>query len=150
MSRLAANLRALLAAAGLALVLVGGFQPFYLQIFTADRAAMRSWLTELALRKTPGLRPFLEEARAHTRPGDVIAFVVPYDRWEGGYRYSMRGAQYILAGRTVRPLVGPGDVDFSRNLATANIVVAWKSGVPPGFRIVWSGGGGAVARRVPR
>lgn len=144
----AANLRTLLAATGLALVLAGGFQPFYLRIFTADRAAIRSWLTELAFRKTPGLRPFLEEARAHTRPGDVIAFVVPYERWEGGYRYSMRGAQYILAGRTIRPLVGPGDADLSENLATANVVVAWNAEVPPGFRTVWREGGGAVARRV--
>ncbi len=142
-----ARLRSLLAAAALALILIGGFQPFYLEIFTADRAVMKSWLTELAFRKTPGLRAFLEEARRHTASGDVVALVVPYDRWEGGYRYSMRGAQYILAGRTVRRLVGPGDTDLSQNLASANVVVAWNAEVPPGFETVWRGRGGAVARR---
>ena len=147
MSRSAANVRSLLAAAALALILAGGFQPFYFRIFTADRAAYGAWLREVPLRRTPGLRAFLEEVRGRTRKGDVIAFVAPYDRWEGGYRYAIRGARYILAGRTVRGVVGPGDRDLSVNLARADLVVAWNAEVPPGFEVIWKGSGGALARR---
>jgi hypothetical protein len=146
--RAAPDIRSLFAAAALALILAGGFQPFYLRIFVQDRAAMKAWITELPYRKTPGLRAFLGEARRHTAPGDVIAFAAPFERWEGGYRYAIRGARYILAGRTVRPLVGPGDEDLSRNLESADVVVAWQADVPPGWETVWSGMDGAVARRV--
>lgn len=143
------RLRSGLAAAGFALILVGGFQPFYLQIFVRDRDATRAWLTELPYRRTPGLRSFLEEARLRTRRGDAIAFLTPYSEWEGGYRYALRGTRYILAGRRVLALVGPpGDGDLSHNMARADLLLGWQTEVPPGWDVVWSGPGGYLARRV--
>lgn len=139
-----------IAVAAFVLVAVGTFQPFYLRIFLADRPAMASFLTELPYRKTPGLRAFLVEAREHTRPGDVLVFLAPFPSWEGGYRYSMRGARYLLAGRTVRGLIGPGDADLSPNLERAELLVAWRVPVPEGWDIVWTGEGGAVATRSAR
>ncbi|MGH9457992.1 MAG: hypothetical protein ACRD2J_10175 [Thermoanaerobaculia bacterium] len=141
-------LRPALAAAAFALLFAGTFQPFYVRVFFADRQAAHAWLTELPYRKSPGLRSFLVEARRRTQPGDAIAFLVPYSRWEGGYRYALRGAKYILAGRTVHPVVGPRDVDLTENLDRANVIVAWQVPVPPGWEVTWAGEGGAVARRV--
>lgn len=141
------SLQRAIAAVAFVLLAAGTFQPFYLRIFFTDRAAMRSVLTELPYRQTPGLRSFLMEARKRTRPDEIIVFLAPYDTWEGGYRYSIRGARYALAGRTVRGVIGPDEVDLSSNLDRAEAVVAWRVPVPPGWEVVWSGNDGSVARR---
>ena len=139
--------RRAIAAAAFVLLVVGTFQPFYLRVFFADRKAMASFLTEVPYRQAPGLRPFLMEARTHTRPGDVIVFLAPFPTWEGGYRYSIRGARYLLAGRTVRGVIGPGDADLSPNLERADVLVAWRVPVPERWNVIWSGHDGVVARR---
>lgn len=141
------SVQRLIGGVAFALLLAGTFQPFYVRILFADRSAMKPYLTELPYRKTPGLRAFLVEARERIRPGEVVVFLAPFETWEGGYRYAMRGARYILGGRTVRGVIGPYDVDLSSNLDQADVIVAWRAPVPTGWTVTWAGREGAVARR---
>src|SRR5205807_1738938 len=50
-------------------IAAAAFEPFYLRIFTIDRAAFRARLIELPYSKLPGSRRFLEGVRARTHDG---------------------------------------------------------------------------------
>src|SRR5947208_17127379 len=97
-----------LALAAVVAIAAGAFEPFYLRIFTIDRARFATVLTELPYRKLPGVREFLLEVRERTKEGDAIAIAAPLHRaprWEGGYDYLYARALYLLAGRRVVPVI---------------------------------------------
>ena len=123
----------------LAMIVIGGFEPFYLRIFTVDGASMRAAFTELPYRKMPGLRQLLIGADARTPPGARIAICVPFTEWDGGYGYAYYRASYLLPGKQVVPIDHAGDADF---------VVCWH--VRPaiaGFAPVWQNADGVLLRR---
>src|SRR5437660_928583 len=71
-------------------IAAAAFQPFYLRIYTTNRAGLAAALTELPYRKLPGMRQFILEVRARTRDGDAIAIAAPLHRGpllQGGYDY---------------------------------------------------------------
>lgn len=117
-------------------IAAGAFEPFYLRIFTIDRARFRASLVELPYRKLPGLRALLVATRDRTRDGDVIAIAAPY-AWDQGYEYVYARSLYTLAGR--RP---------QRFVANAAWICAY-GGIPPvpGFDVVWQSDHGALLRR---
>lgn len=131
-----------------AAIAIGIFQPFYLKVFTVDRARMAAMLLELPYRKTPGLRLFLEGVRAHTRTGDAIAVASPFTTWDNGYEYVYARSTYVLAGRRVLVLRDPADRPQPQNLARADYVAAYRVNVAlPGFVEVWRGPDGILLRR---
>ena len=117
------------------MIAAGAFEPFYVRIFTIDRAKLEGNLIGLPYRKLPGLRELLVATRDHTREGDTIAIVTPYS-WDGGYEYAYARALYTLAGRRVV---------LQKDIAQANWVCAY--GVAPPGEIVWRSPHGAIARR---
>ena len=129
---------------------MAAFEPFYLRIFRLDRPGLAARLVELPYRKLPGLRQFLLEVRARTRPGDVIAVDAPGTTWDRGYEYYYGRSLYPLAGRHVLPLLDPQDRAHREELARATYVAVY--GGPeeiPGFKLVWYGEHGALLRRAP-
>src|SRR6266852_2692824 len=111
----------LAAAVAFALIVIGGFQPFYLRIFAIDRAREGAAFAELPFRKMPGLKNFFEGVDAHTPPRTRIAIWVPFRQWQGGYGYAYYRASYLLPGKQVVPLLALHEdrVTFS-NLAQAD------------------------------
>lgn len=139
--------RRMAAALCFAAIVLGGVEPFYLRIFTIDRAAFQQTLTELPYRKAPGLRLFLEEVRERTSVSDRVAIAVPEKRWYEGYEYVFSRSLYALAGRHVLALVGENDEDLSRNLADTDYVACWCSAPElAGFEEIWRGSGGTLYR----
>ena len=110
------------------MIAAGAFEPFYVRIFTMDRAQFRASVTELPYRKLPGLRALLVETRARTNDGDTIAIFTPFT-WEQGYEYAYARSLYTLAGR---------HVVLFRDVAKAQWICAY-GGVPQveGFKVVW-------------
>lgn len=101
---------------------------------------MRAALTELPYRKLPGSRAFLDEVRARTRPGDVVAIAAAFPESHPAYEYLYSRALYPLAGREVVP---------ASRLARANVIAAYRAAPQvPGFREVWRGADGVLLRRV--
>jgi hypothetical protein len=131
-----------------AAIAAGIFQPYYLEIFRVNRAAMRAMLVEIPYRKTPGLRRFLDDVRARTRPGDAIAIDSPFPSWEHGYEYVYGRSLYPLSGRRALALYDPSDRFLPQNLARAQYVAAYRIFAPrPGFTTVWSSPDGTLQRR---
>jgi hypothetical protein len=132
-------------------IAAGAFEPFYLRIFTTNRAWQATMLTELPYRKLPGLRQFLLDVRERTPRGSVIAVAAPLTRthdWEGGYDYIYARALYPLAGRRVVPVLDPDNRFLAQNLAEANYVAAYHSAPRvDGFVEVWRGRDGVLLRR---
>src|SRR5258708_39215299 len=81
---------------------------------------------------------FLEGVRAHTKPGDRIAVVVPNMRWDDGYSYAYYRASYFLAGREVLPLRYRTDAPIPENLAKTEYLAVWNTPAPP-VHVVWQG-----------
>ena len=117
-------------------IAAGAFEPFYLRIFTVDRARLRASLIELPYRKLPGLRQLLVATRARTRDGDTVAVVTPFS-WDEGAEYVYARSLYTLAGRRVQRTVG--DAEW----------ISAYGAVPAaaGFDVVWRGAHGAILRR---
>lgn len=139
----------MLALAAAALIAVGAFEPFYLQIFFADRARMAAQYRELQYRKLPGLHRFLEDVRARTAPDDVIAVDGAFPGWDQGYAYCYSRATYVLAGRIVLALRDPQGRLLVENLRRATHVIAYRS-MPAigGFAPIWRSADGSLLRRV--
>jgi len=145
-------------------IAAGAFEPFYLRIFTTNRARFGAMLADLPYKKMPGMKQFLLEVRARTNDGDAIALAAPFHRtitsgggydfifaskWEGGYDYIFGRALYLLAGRRVVPLLGPGDQPLPQNLQKAEFLAAYRCDpAVPGFAVVWRGRDGVLLRRV--
>ena len=132
-------------------IAAGAFEPFYLRIFTLDRARLSASLIELPYRKLPGMRQFLLDVRARTQDGDAIAIAAPFHRaasWEGGYDYIYERAHYLLAGRLVVPLIGAGDRPQPENMALAEYVAGYHcEPVALGFAVIWRSRDGVLLRR---
>lgn len=130
-------------------ILVGGFQPFYLQMFRHDRAAFARALAEAQYRRTPGLRSFLIEIREKTPRGSSVVLFVPMRKWTEGYEYAYFRAHYHLTGRTLLPLLRPQTDEVAwENIERADYIAAWK-GEPsfPGFEVIWRGPQGTLHGR---
>lgn len=135
---------------GFAIVLilaVGAFEPFYVRIFTADRAAMRAHLVALPDTKLPTLRRFLEDVDSEIPPGSTVAFLAPFPGFEQGYRYAYRRAAWILADHRMLPVLASDDRILHHHLARADVVVAWRTPPPPGFVVIYENPEGSVSRR---
>jgi hypothetical protein len=137
------------AAAALVLILIGGFEPFYLRIFRANRRAMGASFAELPFRKMTGLRAFLMGVDARTPPHASIAIWVPFRQWEGGYGYAYYRSSYLLPGKQVVPLLAPNeDRPQFENLAQADYIACWGGRIEaPGFVPVWQDPHGVLLRR---
>src|SRR5256885_11697693 len=113
---------ALLLFAALALLAI---DPVVMRVALTPRAVMHRFFTIFPDRLWyPDYPAFLEEVRAHTRPGDTIAILVPSMRWEAGYSYAYYRASYVLAGREVLPLVQPDNSTVPQNIARDAFVAA--------------------------
>ncbi len=129
------------------MIAAGAFEPFYLRIFTIDRAQLRASLIELPYRKLPGLRALLVETRARTRDGDVIAIVAPY-AWDNGYEYVYARSLYTLAGRRVVTQKDVAKADWIAEYGPRPRVVS-RAGVSPAVegREASVGGPASAGRR---
>lgn len=135
------------AAAALLALAAGSFKPFYFQMLTRDRDRARAALGRVAFGKMPGYEKFLVGVRSRTEPGDTIALVVPMTEWSG-YSWAYYRASYVLAGRTVLPLMDASNRVHPENLSAAVYVAAWESHPrDASARVVWAEDGGALLRR---
>ena len=137
------------AAAALAAIVAGGFQPFYFRILIEDPSAFRMQLTELPYRRLPGFRQLMIEIDRRTPVGARIALAMPNREWEGGYGYGFLRAFFLLPGKQIVPLLALNtDRPAPENLATADYLAVWH-GAPQvdGFELVWRGADGALLRR---
>jgi hypothetical protein len=126
----------------LAMLVIGGFERYYIRIFTVDAAATRAAMTELPYRKLPGLRRLLAEADRSTPRGARVAIALPYHEWEGGYGYGYYRASFLMPGKQMVPLLPP------ENLRFADYVVIWKGRFPiDGFAPVWTTSDGTLMVR---
>ena len=142
--------RAIIASVLFAGAVIGGFEPLYLKMITADRGALRASAAAVADRNTPQYATFLEQVRARTSPGTSIAILAPVRHWQNGYDYWYYRACYILHGRRVLPILDRSDVVRTDLLRSADYIADW--GVTarfPGRQLVWRGSGGALLRRSP-
>lgn len=132
----------LAAYAVLAMLVIGGFEPYYVRIFTVDAARTRAAMTELPYRKLPGLRRLLVEVDRSTPRGAKIAIALPFRDWEGGYGYGYYRASFLLPGKQVVPLLPPSNLRF------ADYVVVWKGRpVIDGFVPLWTTSDGTLMVR---
>lgn len=122
---LSVRLRTLVAAAVLVLIVAGGYEPFYLQILTANRFALRLHYVELPYRKLPGLRNLMTAVAEATSPGDRIAVAIPSQPPEG-YAYGFNRSAYLLAGRQLVPLVDRDGRPLDGNFAEADYLACWS------------------------
>jgi hypothetical protein len=124
-------------------IAAAAFQPFYLRIYTTNRAGLAAALTELPYRKLPGMRQFMLDVRARTRDGDAIGIAAPLPRTparDSAYDYLFRRGRYLLGGRRVVPL--------PENLAMATHIACFHcTSTAPGFVEIWRGRDGALLRR---
>ena len=124
------------------MLVIGGFEPYYVRIFTVDAARTRAAMTELPYRKLPGLRRLLVDVDRSTPRGAKIAIALPFRDWEGGYGYGYYRASFLLPGKQVVPLLPPS------NLRYADYVVVWH-GRPDldGFAPLWTTSDGTLLKR---
>jgi len=129
------------------LILAGAFEVHYLTILFADRFSLADRVGQLRYGKLPEIRPFLEEVERRTDRGTEIALVTPARTWNQGYEYAFYRAAYVLAGRTVLPVMTPDDRPIIGNLERADLVAAWGVELDPErFSVIWRGAGGTLAR----
>ena len=139
--------RSAVAVVAFALILAGGFETNYLTIFFTDRTALAEKVGHLRFGKLPEIRPFLEAVKERTEPGQKIALVIPSARWNEGYEYAFYRAAYVLAGRTVLPVITPDNRMIEGNFERADLIAAWGVEPNPGrFTVEWRGEGGSLAR----
>jgi hypothetical protein len=132
------------------LIALGAFEPFYLRVYRFDRAKTRAMLVALPYRKSPSLRPFLQEVSKRTDRTDAIAIFAPLRNWTDGYDYIFGHASYVLAGRRVIPLMDMQSRVHPENLGAAKYIAAYGGELRvPGFVPVWRGDGGVLLKRKP-
>jgi len=129
----------LAASAALLLILIGGFEPFYLRVFRIDRAKEEASFAAMPYRKMTGLQDFLKGVDAHTPPGARIAIWCPFRQWEGGYAYAYYRASYLLPGKQVVPLLARNEDHLQlANLAHADYLASFDDEIEaPGFDDNW-------------
>ena len=117
-----------------------------LQIPFVDR---KPYMRAMALypdRRWPQYPRFLDGVRAHTKPGDTIAVVVPAMGWDDGYSYAYYRASYFLTGREVLPLVDPQNGRIPPNFRAARYIAAFGVTLRVPADVIWQGEGGALVR----
>jgi hypothetical protein len=140
--------RRVFAIAALAAIIALRLEPRLLRLPFIDRSAFAQAYARMADRLWIEYPRFLEGVRAHTRPGDAIAIVVPSLRWDDGYSYAYYRASYFLAGREVLPLADAKDRLHPENFRAARYVAVWRTELPARrYEVVWSGHGGVLLRR---
>ena len=117
-----------------------------LQMPFVDRKPYARALVVFPDRQWPRYPRFLEGVRAHTKPGDTIAVVVPAMGWDDGYSYAYYRASYFLTGREVLPLVTPENGRLPQNFRAARYVAAFGVRLRVPAEVVWQGEGGALVR----
>jgi hypothetical protein len=133
----------------LAAIAAIGIASRLLQLPFVDRKPIARALDGFYDRKWPQYPHFLDGIRAHTRPGDTIAVLVPAMGWEDGYSYAFYRASYSLTGREVIPLVSPENVALPANLRAARYVAAFGVRLRMPADVVWQGDSGALLRLRP-
>jgi len=128
-------------------IVAAGVEPILLSLPIRDRQPLIAQYATMLDQSSPGYVDFLESVRAHTKNGDTIALVVPQRRWEFGYSYAYYRASYVLAGRTVLPLVWHRNELLAANFAAAQYVAAWRVNAPPGAVVFREKNGSLVKRR---
>lgn len=131
-------------------IAIGTFQSLYVRIYTIDLPGLRAAWTELPYRKLPGLRRMLLEVDRRTPDGARILLWLPQHEWDGGYGYGFWRAEYLLARKTVIPLLHPEhDRMEPSHLSEADWVVCWRQcPPPPDFVLTWKSDDGSLWRRV--
>ena len=127
-------------------MVAAGVEPILLSFPFRDRQPFVAQYATMLDRLSPDYVGFLESVRAHTKNGDTIALIVPQRRWEFGYSYAYYRASYVLAGRTVLPLVWHHNELLGANFAVAQYVAAWNVSAPAGA-VVFREKRGALVRR---
>jgi hypothetical protein len=141
--------RQILGAIALALILFGGFEPFYLRVLAVDRGRLERSLVELPYQKMPGLRRFLLEVRRTTERGEVVALLADQSRRTNGYDYIYDRSLYTLAGRHVVAAMDREDRLVPDAIAKADVIAVFRQQPAiDGFRVVWSGPDGSILRRI--
>lgn len=131
----------------LVLLLGGSFQLDYLRVLLADRDAVARRIDHLRFGKMPEIRGYLEAVEAKTSRGESVALLIPAPGWNQGYEYAFYRAAYVLAGRTVLPVMTPAGDPIPGNLERADLIAAWRVPLDPSrFEIVWRGHDGVLAR----
>ena len=132
------------------LLFLGTAEPQYVRIFFMDRVRLADGIGSARFGKMPEIRPFLEEVDRRSEPGMSVAIVIPNLEWSQGYEYAFYRAGYVLAGRTVLPVIAPDNRAIPANLSGADLVAAWRTDLDSRrFEIVWEGAGGVLARPLP-
>jgi hypothetical protein len=132
-------------------MLIGGFEPFFFDVYFADRAEASRLLTEGPDQAAPGYAAFLSEVRQQTPPDARVAIFVPMRKWDGGYQYAYYRASYALVPREVIPLVDPDDEAHLGRVDRADYVASWRMAPEiPGFVRVWEADGNALLKRNQR
>ena len=117
-----------------------------LQLPFVDRRPLSRAMATYPDRQWPQYPRFLEAVRAHTKPGDTIAVIVPAMGWDEGYSYAYYRASYFLAGREVLPLVTPENGRVPQNLRAAKYIAAFGVTLRVPADVVWQGERGALLR----
>jgi hypothetical protein len=139
----------IIAAIALAAIVIGGFEPFYLRVFTLDPATARNAFTELPYRKLPGFRSFITFVDASTPARSRIVLLLPFTQWEGGYGYGFYRAGFLMPSKTVMPMLElNADRLDRRAFDKADYIAGWH-GAPPvdGFVPIWRSPDGILLRR---
>jgi hypothetical protein len=130
----------------LAAIVVFSADARLLQMPFVNRQPFTRALATLPDRLWPEYPRFLEGVRAHTRPGDAIAVVVPSMGWDSGYSYAFYRASYFLAGREVLPLVDRQSKRIPENFRAAQYVAAFGVRLRAPGQVVWAGEGGTLVK----
>lgn len=140
------TLRRALLLLSLATIVAMCIEPRLLQMPFVERGPYARALAVFPDRQWPQYPQFLEGIRAHTRPGDTIAVVVPAMGWDEGYSYAYYRASYFLTGREVLPLVDPENRQLPQNFRGARYVAAFGVTLRAPADVVWRGDGGTLSR----
>lgn len=135
--------RALTTALFSAIVLLA-VDPVMLLLAFEDRELRHEVLSRRA-DPDPELAAFLAGVRERTREGDSILLILPVRQWER-YSGAYFRAGYLLAGRTVLPIIATDGRVVRENVERADYVAAWRVRFTGGTP-VWSGAGGTLVRR---
>ena len=151
MPTISGRIRTALIAVLFTVLLVGGFEPFFVRIFFVDRDALGQQLTAGPDLAAPGYADLLDQVRQRTPPGSKIALLFPVRQWSSGYEYAYYRGSWFLAGREVIPLVDPDDSVRLERLRDAEYIASWRvDAAVEEFEPVWRGANGVLLKRAAR
>jgi len=130
----------------LAAIVVLSVDALLLQMPFVNRRPYEHVLATMPDSLWPQYPRFLDGVRAHTRPGDTIAIVVPSMGWDSGYSYAYYRASYFLSGREVLPLVDRQSKRIPENFRAARYVAAFGVQLRAPGKVVWAGESGTLVR----